>query len=638
MGNCGITTLMYEIRSFLLKITKTEGIMSKKTEILCKILFGLGNILLVSFTAVAALACASVLWVFKTWPHLTMQELMFTIQSPVEGTSKDMIMEYIRFCVPVTVIVMAALIVGLIITRITKGYRIVAVVIPVLSVVSLISFAYIVWERLDIADYITNGSTYSSFIDDNYADPAETELTFPGQKRNLIYIFLESMETTYADKNSGGAFPVNYIPELTELAQVNEDFSGADGKLNGGTSLTYTTWTAAALFAQTSGLPLRIPIDGNSMDTQESFLPGVTALGDILEQQGYNQTFMIGSDGDFGGRSLYFTDHGNYDIKDYYYYQKQGKFPQDYLVWWGFEDQKLFEYAKEELADLASQDQPFNLTMLTVDTHFEDGYVCDICKNEHGTDQYGNVLSCSSRQVDEFVEWIRQQDFYENTTIVISGDHPTMDSDFCEDTDDDYKRRVYTTYINSAVTPEDSEWTREYSTFDNFPTTLASLGVSIEGERLGLGTNLFSSRSTLTEVYGNTYINSELTRQSDLIDKLADEVDADNTELKIREGKAPTVTATPLPYDFRTGFLQVVIDNIQNVDDGIAGITIAVWTEPDQSNLQWLQAEAQPDGSYLANISIPGFAFATGEYYMDIYVMDNSGDQYLVGSAVGYVD
>ncbi len=612
--------------------------MSKVSNVLCKFLFGFGNILMVLFAALTILAGASTLWVFRTWPHLTMQELMFTIQSPVEGTNKEMILDYIVFCIPVTVIVMAALIAGLVITRMKKGYRIMAAVVPAVSVLLLAGTVYTAWERLDIADYAANSGAVSSFIDENYVDPAGTELTFPEQKRNLIYIFLESMETTYADEENGGAFSENYIPELTELAEENEDFSGADAGLNGGTALTSTTWTAAALFGQTTGLPLSIPIDGNSMDTQESFLPGVTSLGDILEQQGYRQTFMIGSDGNFGGRSLYFTDHGNYDIKDYYYYQSQGKFDKDYWVWWGFEDQKLFEYAKEELTALAAQDQPFNFTLLTVDTHFEDGYVCGLCGNEHGENQYGNVLSCSSRQIKEFVEWIRQQDFYENTTIVISGDHPTMDKDFCEGIDDAYERKVYTAYINSAVTPEDPEWTRVYSTFDNYPTTLASLGVSIEGERLGLGTNLFSSRSTLTEVYGNPYINQELTRKSELMDQLTEEIDTDNMELKIREGRVPTVTATALPYDFRTGILQVVIDNIQNADDGIAGITVAVWTGPDQSNLQWLQAEAQPDGSYIANVNIPGFGFATGEYYIDVYLTDNMGNQYLAGSTVGYVE
>ena len=35
---------------------------------------------------------------------------------------------------------------------------------------------------------------------------------------------------------SGGAFEENYIPELTALAQENEDFSGSDETLNGGDS------------------------------------------------------------------------------------------------------------------------------------------------------------------------------------------------------------------------------------------------------------------------------------------------------------------------------------------------------------------------------------------------------------------
>ena len=176
----------------------------------------------------------------------------------------------------------------------------------------LVGECYLVWNRLDVRDYVEGNNTYSTFIDTNYVDPSEIELVFPTEKRNLIYIFLESMEVTYADEENGGAFDDNYIPELTELAVLNEDFSGNSQSLNGGSSLYSTTWTAAAMFAQTAGLPLSLPIDGNSMDTQESFLPGITTLGDVLEEQGYNQTLMIGSAGNFGGRSLYFSEHGDY--------------------------------------------------------------------------------------------------------------------------------------------------------------------------------------------------------------------------------------------------------------------------------------------------------------------------------------
>lgn len=41
--------------------------------------------------------------------------------------------------------------------------------------------------------------------------------------------------------------------------------------------------------------------------------------------------------------------------------------------------------------------------MLTVDTHFTDGYVCELCQNQYD-EQYSNVIACSSRQVSEF--WI----------------------------------------------------------------------------------------------------------------------------------------------------------------------------------------------------------------------------------------
>lgn len=71
-------------------------------------------------------------------------------------------------------------------------------------------------------------------------------------------------------------------------------------------------------------------------------------------------------------------EHGNFDIKDYNYAVEAGWIPADYRVWWGYEDEKLFSFAKEELLNLSQSGEPFNLTMLTVDTHFEDGWVCEL--------------------------------------------------------------------------------------------------------------------------------------------------------------------------------------------------------------------------------------------------------------------
>ena len=307
------------------------------------------------------------------------------------------------------------------------------------------------------------------------------------------------------------------IPELTEIAQTNEDFSGADPKLNGGYSLAGTTWTMGAMFAQTSGLPLNISISANDMDTQDSFFPGVTTLGDILSDAGYTQTLLIGSEAQFGGRKLYFQEHGNYEMEDYSYAIENGLIPSDYKVWWGYEDQKLFEFAKEKLLQLSQGDEPFNLTMLTVDTHFEDGYVCEQCPTEYDT-QYSNVMACSSRQVGEFLKWIQQQDFYENTTIVLVGDHPTMAQQYVNDVPSDYQRTTYNCFINSKVTTDQIK-NRQFTHMDMYPTTLAAMGFNIEGNKLALGTNLFSELPTIIEKYGQDYINEEVQKSSEYLDK-----------------------------------------------------------------------------------------------------------------------
>ena len=154
-----------------------------------------------------------------------------------------------------------------------------------------------------------------------------------------------------------------------------------------------------------------------------------------------------------------------------------------------------------------------------MDTHFPDGYVCRLCRREFGKNQYANVFACASSQLADFVNWAKTQPWYENTTIVVTGDHPTMDHDFCKDVPKSYVRRVYTAYINSPIAPARRE-RREYSSFDDFPTTLASLGVEIEGERLGLGTNLYSDQPTLMEKFGRDYEREELKKRSELMLRL----------------------------------------------------------------------------------------------------------------------
>ena len=372
--------------------------MNEKTK---DILKNIGKVVSGIISVLAILICFSIKWMLETWANLTMDELVYHLNSPLEGTNSDMIWQYVFKCiVPTIIIIMVITAIMIIFKKKKKRTGYICIVVLIASVTILVLYGYTAWKKLDIGDYMSGQSEISSFIDDNYVDPKEVTLTFPEKKRNLIYIFLESMETAYSDEDNGGAFEKDVIPELTEIAQENEEFSGKDNKLNGGYSMPGTTWTMGAMFAQTSGLPLKISISANEMDTQDNFFPGITTIGDILSDAGYSQTLLLGSNATFGGRKLYFSEHGNYDIIDYNYAMEQGWLStEEYPVWWGYDDQKLFEFAKNRLGELATQNEPFNLTMLTVDTHFEDGYVCDKCDDRFGNNQYANVMACSSKQV-----------------------------------------------------------------------------------------------------------------------------------------------------------------------------------------------------------------------------------------------
>ena len=79
-----------------------------------------------------------------------------------------------------------------------------------------------------------------------------------------------------------------------------------------------------------------------------------------------------------------------------------------------------------------------------------------------------------------------------------------------------YEKKVVNLIINSAIEPIST--TRVYSTFDFYPTTLAAMGATLEGNRLGLGTNLFSEEKTLIEKYGFEYVDKEMQKVSTFYD------------------------------------------------------------------------------------------------------------------------
>lgn len=481
---------------------------------------------ILTFTVLLLLNSAD--WVQSAWENIDFSTIVFQMHTPLNGTNVDVLRSYYDSCVPRTIrgTIVLWMVYGVLkypFQRVTFSFSIQFFDLKkeltfgksrrVWSWLSKLYFVgtlsvycvlcYFAAKEIGVFEYFHNVMSKTTIFEEQYIEPNNILLEFPEKKRNLILIYMESMEVTYASVEEGGGKSANYIPCLTELAKNNVNFSNGS-QLGGGIVTPGCEFTTGAIVGTSSGVPYKSLVHGNTMSDYAQFLPGLTTLGDILEKEGYTNYFLCGSEAEFGGRKLFYENHGNYNIQDYLYAIEEGYIPKDYHVFWGYEDRTLFEVAKTELVRLGNSGELFNYTMLTVDTHHPAGYVCELCEDQY-EQQYANVIACSDRQVTEFVSWIGEQDWAQNTTVILIGDHTSMAGDFWDDIGD-YWRRTYNCFLNlpDGLNLERTK-NREFDTLDYFPTILASLGVEIEGERVGLGTNLFSERPTLTEELGGIY-------------------------------------------------------------------------------------------------------------------------------------
>lgn len=75
-------------------------------------------------------------------------------------------------------------------------------------------------KLLALDKYYVAQTNYSSIFEEEYVAPSDVELSFPEKKRNLIYIFAESMEASNVSIDNGGLVETAYTPNLEKLADA----------------------------------------------------------------------------------------------------------------------------------------------------------------------------------------------------------------------------------------------------------------------------------------------------------------------------------------------------------------------------------------------------------------------------------
>lgn len=456
-------------------------------------------------------------WMVKNFGDVSFEQYYFGIMAPTAGTPMSF---YVKIGLSILVVIIITVVIAFIFKLILKsekgklGFK--KVILGLISACLLLFSIYNMDSRLKISKHLLSGNT--SFFEENYVRPTTELIEFPEKKKNIIFIYLESFENTYFSKELGGDVEYNLMPNITNL--LNEEGSinfSHQNEYGGPRQAPETGYSIAGMFATQSGLPFKVPINGHEYAENNRFAPGSITLGDILKKEGYNMEFLVGANGLFAGVTNFYETHGDWNVLDYVRAQEQGLIPSDYKEWWGFEDRKLFEFSKQKLDIISQEDKPFAMVIEADDSHFPDGYTDASCSTNY-EEPYENSISCVDSMVNEFIDYLKQQDYYKDTIIVLHGDHLSMEKDYFDHKiDPEYQRTTFNAYLNvdPNMIEEANNKNRTMATMDVFPTTLAAMGVKVKGERLGIGTNLFSDVPTIYEYYGVPFVDAELSMRSE---------------------------------------------------------------------------------------------------------------------------
>ena len=347
-------------------------------------------------------------------------------------------------------------------------------------------------STVGVADYI-KAATSPYDIGDYYAKPA---VTGTGNKRNLVVVYLESGEQTLADDQLFEKDAFLPLKDATSSAgwQSIENFQQYRG---GG-------WTMAGLVSTQCGIPLKgSGLGGSSGNSARNvqdgdvatYLGGTTCLGDILQDNGYTNVFMGGASSTFAAKSTFLANHGYTEVLGLADWRASGEPEESFRPDWGLSDERLMANAKDKVDELhaAAEEtgQPFNLSVLTLDTH-EPVHIYDYC-----TVDTENVVTsafhCSLTQVADFVKHMEAQGYLEDTAVVIMGDHlkhMSAGDAFHEQLDHHPNRTIF----NRIWIPGGSEEQLRpgVDQLSMYPTLLEVAGLTLKDREAGLGVSAFA--------------------------------------------------------------------------------------------------------------------------------------------------
>lgn len=344
--------------------------------------------------------------------------------------------------------------------------------------------------------------------------PADPGAVLP----DMILIYMESTDRQFADPAVWGDV---YAPL--------EAFSKRGMTFNRVGQIAGTGWSLAGLVATNCAVPIlpRGPLYRTNFEEIEEFMPEMICLGDILADRGYRSAFVVGGDLGFGGIDTFFRTHrieditGLRELEAVYSPEEIAKS----LIGWVQDDQMVFDFATGKLAELQAQVQPYALIVETIGPHGDNGFLSRRC-TEDGQATFSRdlslVLRCTIEDTLAFVAHAEAEQARlrpgRPLAVVVMSDHlsahprpPAVAREY-----DGYNTLIM---VGAGAKPG-LVVTKPGSMVDVLPTMLDWFDWAEDPVAIGLGRSLLGSGKTIVESHGIETLDSMLTTDVELANKV----------------------------------------------------------------------------------------------------------------------
>ncbi len=283
--------------------------------------------------------------------------------------------------------------------------------------------------------------------------------------KNLVLIYLESLERLYLDESVFKGL----TPTINQLLNDNFSFTNLS-------QIPGTEWTIAGILASQCGTPLLSDnslVDNNDI-IQNGFLTEAICLGDVLHQAGYVQTYLGGASNQFAGKGYFFKAHHYDEVKGYDELKSRLQ-RKKYRTGWGLYDDSLFKIAEEEYVRLANLNKPFNLTLLTLDTHHPKGHPSQSCTPyRYHKNSILDAVHCTDQLLARFLNRLSRHPSAKETITVLFSDHLAMRNEAEKFYPEKYERKLLFSILNTNLKGVNHE---PGTHTDIAPTILEAMGV-----------------------------------------------------------------------------------------------------------------------------------------------------------------